>query len=287
MLTHEARMRAYKLLEQGSSSWLDSLLRKIDIFYCVFKLTGLRGLLLYKPLPAPILTLLKRLGLNLKDKFAKLHLRGYSAPVFLRYGSTDHQVFHQIFLLEEYACLTEIDPPALIFDCGANVGYSSLYLLNQYPNARIVAVEPDSENFRLCKKNLAPYKGSVLLIQSGVWSHATGLKVCPSPEGEWAVQVEECQADQLPDLYAVSIEDLLHQSGASQIDLLKVDIEGSEAVVFSTNTEGWLPTVKNIVIELHGEACEAEFFRAMKNYRYLQSTFGELTVCRSITSRVE
>src|ERR1700722_1799095 len=48
-------------------------------------------------------------------------------------GSSDMDVFNQIFVEDEYACVRDIDSPALIFDLGANVGYSTAYFLNAFP----------------------------------------------------------------------------------------------------------------------------------------------------------
>jgi len=42
--------------------------------------------------------------------------------------------------------------------CGANIGLTSVYFANRYPDARIFAIEPESENFRLLRLNSARYK---------------------------------------------------------------------------------------------------------------------------------
>jgi len=44
----------------------------------------------------------------------------------------------------------------LIIDAGANVGYSSVYFLSNFPNCRVIAIEPDGDNFASLQKNLAP-----------------------------------------------------------------------------------------------------------------------------------
>ena len=59
------------------------------------------------------------------------------------------------------------------------------------------------------------------------------------------------------------------------IDLLKIDIEGSENGLFSLGTERWLDRVRNLCIELHGEECERAFRSAMQGYRYEQARSGE------------
>lgn len=148
-----------------------------------------------------------------------------------------------------------------ILDCGANVGYASIYLLNKYPHARLIAVEPDEGNFQFCRKNIAHYADRVTLIRSGIWSHETGLIVCQAGDGrEWSIQVRESQANEKPDLLATDINNLLQQSGFSSIDLLKMDVEGAEKVIFSNNYNNWLNKVNNIAIELHSKADEQAFF---------------------------
>jgi FkbM family methyltransferase len=49
--------------------------------------------------------------------------------------------------MHEYALVGNLDSTAFIIDGGANIGIASLYFLNQYPTARLVAVEPSPANF--------------------------------------------------------------------------------------------------------------------------------------------
>jgi hypothetical protein len=44
-------------------------------------------------------------------------------------------------------------------------------------------------------------------------------------------------------------------SGFAQVDLMKIDIEGAETTVFRIDVSNWLGRVRNICIELHGQAC--------------------------------
>ena len=50
---------------------------------------------------------------------------------------------------------------------------------------------------------------------------------------------------------AITVQDILAQSGAARIDLLKLDIEGAERELFSDACEEWLPKVGTLVVELH------------------------------------
>jgi FkbM family methyltransferase len=252
----------------------------------MLRLTGIRGVLTLRPLPKFLLFILSKINIILNKEYVKLKLKGYHFPLFYRYNTSDQGIFYQIFLLEEYSCLNDLPEPKLIIDAGANVGFSSIYFLNKYPNAHVIAVEPDDENFKLCEKNLSFYSERVSLIKSGIWSHQTGLIVFNDKNNESAIQVKECQSGEEADIYAIDIDNLLNNSAFTSIDLLKMDIEGSEAVVFSEKDAKWLTKVRNIVIELHGKECEQQFFEALSTYDYDLSKYGELTVCKRLSPKI-
>ncbi len=263
-----------------------AIFHRINTFQKMFALTGLWGVITFKPLPSLLLSILSKLGINLKKRYINLNLQAYKYPLWLRYDSDDSGIFYQIFINQGYSCLEDLEEPKFIIDCGANVGYSSVYFLNKYPNARVIAVEPDHENFKVCEKNLSFYKERFLAINSAVWSHKTGLTVCNDDgRGECAIQVKECQEADQPDIYSIDISHLLSDSEWSSIDLLKIDIEGAETIIFSENYENWLQHVKNIAIELHGEQCEQVFFEALSMYNYELSQLGELTICKNISPK--
>jgi FkbM family methyltransferase len=197
-----------------------------------------------------------------------------------RPGTSDHSVFFQIFVHLGYGCLDKLRDVNLIVDCGANVGYTSVYLLNRFPKARVVAVEPDPGTFAILKANLAPYTGRYRAICSAVWSHSAGLVFSANrPGGEWTNSVRPPNTSESANLTATDISTLLEESGAERISILKIDIEGAESVVFSSNYESWIKRVDNLVIELHGQECRSIFETAIAAENFAISEHGELTVC--------
>ena len=73
--------------------------------------------------------------------------------------------------------------------------------------------------------------------------------------------------------------------GATQIDLLKIDIEGSERELFERNTDKWLPNIRNLCVELHDDDSRATFFSGRPlNITFDCSRSGELTVCSNLRS---
>jgi FkbM family methyltransferase len=213
----------------------------------------------------------------------QVRLAGASA-VTLRPMTSDYDAFRQIFRDREYASLDDTEQVEFILDCGANVGLASIYFLNRFPRARVLAVEPDPENVAICRRNLAPYGARATVLQAGVWGCATKLTVVPSPFGaneKWGVQVRPfCAGDSVESaVEAWDIPALIAHAGVKRVDILKVDIERSEMEVFASSPERWLRDVRNLVIELHGEDCSRAFFAAMEQCEYRLTHRGDLTYC--------
>lgn len=227
----------------------------------------------------------RRARRSVAGSISALESRHCATPLYARAGTSDLGVFYQIFVEREYACLDDAHDVRFIIDCGANVGYSSAYLLNRFPAARLIAIEPDTENFRMLQMNLEPYRDRCTLIKAGVWSRSTGLVVSPVQQGsqdEWGITVRECRPGEAAMVDAVDLGSLLRESHEPRISILKIDIEGSEREVFASNVDGWIDRFDNLVIELHGDDCEATVRGALRGQPIAYSTSGELTVCKRL-----
>jgi FkbM family methyltransferase len=234
-------------------------------------------------------TALKNLGVigfasfGLRKKFppkADYALRSRHAlrPVWVRNETTDLDVFAQIFCEREYRCLDFVENAELVIDCGANVGYSAAYFLTRFPRCRLVGIEPDVQNFKALQRNLEPYGDRAILHNTGVWSKTTGLVMSPEFNGqgqEWARQVREAKPDEVPQMRALDLESLI---GSQRVSVLKIDIEGAEADIFS-HPIPWISQVDNLVIELHGAKCAQIFHEAIQGKGFHVLGCGELTVC--------
>ena len=99
---------------------------------------------------------------KLLTRVFRLRAKDALYPLYCRPGTSDLEVFRQVFMERQYACLGAAPSPRLIVDCGANVGYSSAYFLSRFPDAKLIAVEPDSGNFQMLQRNLAPLLTSLV-----------------------------------------------------------------------------------------------------------------------------
>ena len=250
---------------------------------------GALGTVTMTGFPRIVAYIARHSSLRFDGAYLPVLLRHYPGIVWMRYGSSDYDVMRQIFVVEEFQCiLHDLDEPKYILDCGANAGYASLYFLRHFPSATVCAIEPEEGNVRLCEENLKQYGDRVSVIKAGVWSHDADLTVEKGVHADgrdWATRVRAAAQGERVDVRGVNIGTVLDKSGFDYIDLLKVDIENAEGVVFGANFEQWLPRVKNIVIELHDDECRRSFFAALEDYEYDLSRQGNLTICKGLRSK--
>lgn len=200
-----------------------------------------------------------------------------STPVCVRMDTSDPYVFQQIFQQYDYHLPKLPFTPSLIIDGGANVGYSSVWFANLFPEAKIIAVEPEKSNLEVLKYNTIPYK-QVEIINSGLWDKNIFLNIKDVGLGKWGIMVEETDEPNLSSLRAVTIDKILENSGFQEIDILKLDIEGAEKELFSSGYEKWIDKVKIIIIELHDrmkKGCSQSFFSAVSKYDFAFTMRGE------------
>lgn len=115
---------------------------------------------------------------------------------------------------------------------------------------------------------------NIKLIKGGVASvSGKKMKISNPDHAEYSYSLEYSN-DGVP---TYSINDIMLEKGWSELDVLKIDIEGGEIDVFSKNTE-WLKVTKYIIIELHdykAKGCSKALINAIKDHNYRISFSGE------------
>ena len=92
-------------------------------------------------------------------------------------------------------------------------------------------------------------------------------------------QVRECNNKETPAFRAVDIATLINESKRERISILKMDIEGAEAVVFSANIGSWIDHVDTMLIEIHDDT---QFGKSSEIvYRGLQEEFFLISFWRA------
>jgi FkbM family methyltransferase len=245
-----------------------NLLLGIHIYYSLF---GIRGVLLAAKARAFNRSVVVTVNVP--------HLRH---PIHLRLRTSDVTVFRSVILDKEYEWPLA-KSPKLIVDAGANIGLTSVFYANTYPEAKIIAIEPEPSNYNMLVKNTAKYH-NISPIRAALWNCNGRVHIIDGGIGGWSFQVEKANVGasntESPGLaIALTLDQLMSDFKIDQLDLLKVDIEGSEKEVFE-NSVGWINRVGVIVIELHDRlkaGCSNAVEQATKNwgtkFRRSETTF--------------
>jgi FkbM family methyltransferase len=141
----------------------------------------------------------------------------------------------------------------VIVDAGANIGLFAIYVARQNPRCRVVALEPFEENFKYLKANVAEAcpKNVICYEMALGASFGRGVMQARGTRSlDHVLRVDASEANRTPVIPLSGVFDLTH---TSEIDFLKVDIEGSERDVFAAATPGLLGRFKRIAMEYHDQ----------------------------------
>lgn len=206
-----------------------------------------------------------------KQEVHELRLYGFKHPVFLRAIRADMQSFINTFI-EPYLEKKPYLPQATcVIDAGANIGYTALLFARWWPESLVISLEPDQENYEFVVRNTQLYP-NIRVVQAALWNKATHLSIEAGQEDGFVVReksVDDIKPGNL--VRGVSVAELLNVFGKSQVDFLKLNVEGSEKEIFSEDYRSWLPDVKAMLIELHdgkNPGCSKAVFSAIQPYAF-------------------
>ncbi len=228
------------------------------------------------------LVVLKVLG-RLNKKTLKL-INISDESFYIRSASSDLNTALTCLVTEEYRNLA-CSNPAVIVDAGANIGASSVYFARKYPNAKIYAIEPEQENFDILKKNISKYK-NIVPIQAAIWGSQETRAIQDTLTGSWGFTICETNNKVVPlnqQTDCITIRSLLDEFDLDYIDILKMDIEGSEKDVFE-NAEDWIDKVGIITVELHDRiclGCSRAFYLATREFTRFDQNGEKITAYRN------
>ncbi len=193
-------------------------------------------------------------------------------PFYLRCLTSDIPAYDQVYVSREYDFAVSRHPK-VIMDAGANIGLASIYFANRYPDSQIIAVEPEASNFELLKTNVTPYR-NVIPLQAALWNKDEEINLVDPGMGKWGFMTqardgsEEVQGVTVHKTRGLTVDTIMRKQKIERIDILKIDIEGSEREVFS-NSSPWIEKVDALIIELHERikpGCCHNFYTASKGF---------------------
>jgi FkbM family methyltransferase len=178
-------------------------------------------------------------------------------------SAADQGVCDQIFINQDYNLgrlrrgkqledyLSRITPArALILDCGANIGASAVLFATCYPQAKVVAIEPDAANMALLQRNCQGL--DVEPVAGAISCQRETLSMTDPGYGEWGYRAEKNvpPSPHTPVVEAYPVGHFLRVYKEYVPFIVKIDIEGGEDRLFQGDT-GWIDAFPLMIIELH------------------------------------
>ena len=211
----------------------------------------------------------------------------FESAICLRVGrtATDLRVLRDVVGTRAYDVSFGRNPKWII-DAGANVGFSVIWLASRYPDANIVAIEPDQSNYELLSRNtkhlprvhlvnaaLTSFEGQGDLVDPGLG--AWGLRVVPSGQVQQNLRT-------LATVRCTTVPAVMDEFGIGQLDLLKIDIEGGEVEVFNSSAP-WIDRIAAVSVELHDRfrpGCARSFCEATQGFSHTAGKSENIFVWR-------
>jgi FkbM family methyltransferase len=164
-------------------------------------------------------------------------------------------IFGEIFINRDYEAPAELDARHIV-DAGANVGIATVFFKDRYPGAEITCFEPDPRTFKHLKHNL-----EVNGIE-GVTAHNIGLADERQRAQLWVHPTVQDSRQSVSrafagaglsgdELLALDIELApLSDFVSGSVDILKMDVEGSELVALR-GARDILRDTRSVFMEYH------------------------------------
>jgi len=191
----------------------------------------------------------------------------------IRRDLADVITFEQILIWREYE-IPFLQPVTTILDCGANIGCSVIYFAERFPNAEILAVEPEEANFELLSKNTAAWDG-VTLLRAAVWRQSMRVSLVNPGAISNSFIFSESVGCPSGEVDGYDIPSLMSRQGWDHIDIVKLDIEGAEYVLFSGDYKQWLDRTSVLIMEIHDSDAGADIRAVMEMEPFSHFVRGE------------
>jgi FkbM family methyltransferase len=186
--------------------------------------------------------------------------------VWLRPGTGDWFIFHEIFTNKCYRIPESILPQArTIVDLGANIGLTTLFLSQFFPDARYVCVEPNPLNAAILRRNVAFLGNRVTILECAIADYCGDISFSES-DWSWGSHIQP-DAGGGSRVACSTVDNVFHAQQIEFADLVKVDIEGAERFIFSGKAS-WLAKVGCVVVELHGGYSFLDFGKDVASFGF-------------------
>src|SRR3989338_10134771 len=145
----------------------------------------------------------------------------------------------------------------VIIDAGANIGETAIFMYKRLQKNKpiIYALEPNSNNYSYLERNIMLNETLSIRPLHVALTDKTGIGKLNfnknSFDGGFVNNVRKKESTTSEKICTTTLQDLCKTNKISNVDLIKMDIEGSEYSVFDTSMKFIKNNVKTIFVELH------------------------------------
>jgi FkbM family methyltransferase len=159
-----------------------------------------------------------------------------------------------------YNCITNRDDVRVVFDVGANIGDVALTAVRSFPNAHIYCFEPVSATYRILCENIKNYSDRITPYNFGFLNVSKRLDIhITSAHGASSIldqslnhksahpHIRETGTESI-EVY--TLDSFMADKAIDRIDIVKIDVEGTELEVIEGGRETFRNKVDNVFVEL-------------------------------------
>ena len=124
-----------------------------------------------------------------------------------------------------------------VVDAGAHHGHTAVQYLEHFANSRVIALEPEPENFAIAEKALAPFgaRAELLPFALAETDGRVPLRLTSHSGAHSLLEVGDMRYYDAPvetltpiEVRAVTLDSLSAEHRLDRVDILKMDIQGAE-----------------------------------------------------------
>jgi len=159
-----------------------------------------------------------------------------------------------------YNCIVNRDDVRVVFDVGANIGDITLAAARSFPNAHIYSFEPVSATYRMLCENIKNYSERISPHNFGFFNVSKRLDIhITSFHGASSIldqslnhksahpHIRETGTESVQ---VFTLDSFMADKSIDRIDIMKIDVEGTELEVIEGGRETFRNKVDNLFIEL-------------------------------------
>jgi FkbM family methyltransferase len=196
-------------------------------------------------------------------------------PIRLLLRPEESFVFYATYVAGEWDFL-RLRKGDRVLDAGANIGdFTVLAARKVGPSGLVVAMEPEPDNFAILTRNIK-LNGvtNVRTVQAGLWDREGHASLDGTHQGASLSDVGTGRVRTL------TVEGTLREARMNDFDVIKMDIEGGEDVVF--RNDDWVNQVREICVETHNQQCYETVTGSLEAHGFDISVFSSVRLSANI-----